>query len=101
MPTTRRRFVYDSALYAAALGVLGTGLSGCGGGAEPEGTSETAVPVANLKPGMVLARDLMTREGVMLLAADYRLDANLIRQIRDYATADGGAVIVFIRNDRR
>ncbi len=38
VPTTRRRFVHDSALYAAALGVLGTGLSGCGGGAEPEGT---------------------------------------------------------------
>ncbi|MER2504843.1 MAG: HD domain-containing phosphohydrolase [Azonexus sp.] len=84
---------YDPTVVDAFLAVLG--------GAEPEGTSETAVPVANLKPGMVLARDLMTREGVMLLAADYRLDANLIRQIRDYATADGGAVIVFIRNDRR
>ena len=59
------------------------------------------MPVADLKPGMVLSRDLMTREGVLLLAADYRLDPNLIRQIGDYARAEGGAVIVFIRNDRR
>ncbi len=38
-PITRRRFVRGSALYAAWLGVLGTGLSACGGGGtEPEGT---------------------------------------------------------------
>lgn len=37
-PISRRRFVYDSARYAAALGVLGVGLSGCGGGDEPGGT---------------------------------------------------------------
>ncbi|MEO8280562.1 MAG: alkaline phosphatase D family protein [Ideonella sp.] len=39
-PITRRRFVKDSALYAAGLGVLGIGLSACGGGrgTEPEGT---------------------------------------------------------------
>ena len=84
---------YDPTVVDAFLAVLG--------GVEPERTSEIAVPVADLKPGMVLSRDLMTRDGVLLLAADYRLDANLIRQIRDYATADGGAVSVFIRNDRR
>ena len=37
-PITRRRFALDSALYAVGLGVLGVGLSGCGGGTEPEGT---------------------------------------------------------------
>jgi hypothetical protein len=68
---------------------------------EPERTAEIAVPVADLKPGMVLSRDLMTRDGVLLLAADYVLEANLIRQIRDYAGADGGAVSVFVRNDKK
>ena len=39
-PITRRRFVHDGTLYAAGLGSLGAGLSGCGGGTgtEPEGT---------------------------------------------------------------
>ncbi len=37
-PVTRRRFVTDSARYAAAISVLGTGLSACGGGTDPEGT---------------------------------------------------------------
>lgn len=37
-PITRRRFVHDSALYAAGLGGLGASLLGCGGGTEPEGT---------------------------------------------------------------
>lgn len=71
------------------------------GGVEVERAAEIAIPVADLKPGMVLSRDLITRDGVLLLATDYVLDANLIRQIRDYAEADGGAVSVFIRNDRR
>ncbi|MBL8414300.1 MAG: response regulator [Propionivibrio sp.] len=84
---------YDPTVVDAFLAVLG--------GVEPERTAEIAVPVADLKPGMVLSRDLMTRDGVLLLAADYLLDASLIRQIRDYATTDGGAVSVFIRNDRR
>ncbi len=37
-PVTRRRFVHDGALLAAGLGVLGAGLSACGGGTSPEGT---------------------------------------------------------------
>ena len=35
---TRRRFLSDGAAYAAALGGVGVGLSGCGGGTAPEGT---------------------------------------------------------------
>ena len=70
------------------------------GGVEPEHMAELAVAVADLKPGMALARDLLTRDGVLLLATDYLLDANLIRQIRDYAAAEGGAMTVFIRNGR-
>ena len=70
------------------------------GGAEPEHMAELAVAVADLKPGMALARDLLTRDGVLLLATDHLLDANLIRQIRDYAAAEGGAMTVFIRNGR-
>ncbi|MDQ5947131.1 MAG: hypothetical protein QG619_2563 [Pseudomonadota bacterium] len=84
---------YDPQVVDAFLAVTGH--------VEQERTAEIAVPVADLKPGMVLSRDLMTRDGVLLLAADYVLEANLIRQIRDYAGADGGAVSVFVRNDKK
>jgi response regulator RpfG family c-di-GMP phosphodiesterase len=84
---------YDPQVVDAFLGVLG--------GVEPERTAEVSISVADLKPGMALSRDLMTRDGVLLLAADYMLDANLIRQIRDYAASDGGTMNVFIRNDRK
>lgn len=68
---------------------------------EPERTTDLSIPVASLEPGMVLSRDLITRDGAILLATDYLLDANLIRQIRDYAIADGGSISVFIHADRR
>jgi hypothetical protein len=44
---------------------------------------------SSLKPGMVLARDLVTRDGVMLLAADFVLDENLIRQLRELEASEG------------
>ena len=71
------------------------------GGQETDRAAETAVAVADLKTGMVLSRDLMTRDGVLLLAGDYVLDANLIRQIRDYAATEAGQVKVLVRTDRR
>jgi response regulator RpfG family c-di-GMP phosphodiesterase len=72
------------------------------GGAETSTpVTDLTVPVAALKPGMVLARDLVSRDGVLLLAADYILDENLIRQIRDYARVEGIQLSLLIRNDRR
>jgi hypothetical protein len=38
-----------------------------------------------LKIGMVLARDLLARDGALLLATDYLLDATLVREIQAYA----------------
>jgi len=74
---------------------------GLAGAPEPERKPEIALPVAELMPGMVLARDLMARDGTLLLAADYLLDMSLIRQIRDYAATEGVSLSVWIRNDRR
>ncbi|MCQ1550112.1 MAG: response regulator [Candidatus Accumulibacter phosphatis] len=67
---------------------------------EPEHRSVVMTTVDNLKPGSVLARDLVTREGVLLLAADYVLDANLVRQIQAYAATEEGTLMVHVRNDR-
>jgi len=46
---------------------------------------------------MVLARDLLTRDGVMLLAADFVLDENLIRQLRELEASEGIRLSIAIR----
>lgn len=46
--------------------------------------------------GMVLARDLVTRDGVLLLAREYILDELLIRQIREYEQSEGVALKVHL-----
>lgn len=48
--------------------------------------NDERVPVGKLEPGMVLSRDLLDREGRLLLAADFVVDAVVIRKVRDYAS---------------
>ncbi len=60
-------------------------------------SGSVAVAAAELEPGMVLARDLISRHGVLLLAADYMLEASLIRQIREYEEADGAPLVVYVK----
>jgi response regulator RpfG family c-di-GMP phosphodiesterase len=71
------------------------------GGPAPEPVSERAISPAQLSPGMVLARDFFGRDGVLLLAADFILDAQLVRQIQLMAQRDGGALALYVRTDRR
>jgi response regulator RpfG family c-di-GMP phosphodiesterase len=61
---------------------------------------EIAVPAADLCAGMTLARDLISPEGVLLLAAGYMLDDNLIRQIQGYERSEGTRLILYVRNRR-
>jgi response regulator RpfG family c-di-GMP phosphodiesterase len=63
-----------------------------------------AAPVAGralraplLSPGMVLAQDLLTRDGIMLLAKDYVLDAAVIDKLRAFEEADGQALNVVVQ----
>lgn len=51
-----------------------------------------------LKPGMVLARDLLTSEGAVLLAADHVLTADLIRRLRLREGRDGIEMVLPIRH---
>jgi len=81
---------YDPEVLDAFLEIVGH--------VEPEYRAEVAVSAEHLKPGMVLSRDLMSREGVLLLSADYLLDEALIRQIRTYARTEGILMNVFVRN---
>ena len=70
------------------------------GGMAREVVRERPVSHADLKVGMVLSRDLVSREGALLLAADFILDVTLIKQIQDYAYRENHAVTTYIRTDK-
>jgi len=53
-----------------------------------------------LLPGMTLARDLISREGQMLLAADHVLDARMIQQVQDFERKSGHRLAIWVRNTR-
>jgi response regulator RpfG family c-di-GMP phosphodiesterase len=61
---------------------------------------EKSISHADLKIGMVLSRDLLSREGVLLLSIDTALDVNLIRQIQEYARRENHAIQTYIRVDK-
>lgn len=81
---------YDPSVLDAFLHIVG---------APPEPPAdELQVAPRDLKAGMFLARDLISADGVLLLAADYMLDDNLIRQIQDYERSEGRPVALYIHN---
>jgi hypothetical protein len=61
---------------------------------------EWALAAEALRPGMVLSRNLISREGALLLAADYLLDDSLIKQIRDYANSEEESVVIHVHAGR-
>ncbi|MFN3984984.1 MAG: HD domain-containing phosphohydrolase [Rhodocyclaceae bacterium] len=74
---------YDPDVVDAFLNVTG------GTQKEQERDDERALALTALTPGLALSRDLVTRDGYLLLAADFVLTAGVIRQILDYADAEG------------
>ncbi|AKU12250.1 response regulator receiver modulated metal dependent phosphohydrolase [Azoarcus sp. CIB] len=71
-----------------------------GGIAQEPPSRDVAVAAADLQSGMVLARDLVGRDGALLLAADYVLDESLVRQIQNYARREGIALMLHVRGDK-
>ena len=59
------------------------------------------LPAAELVPGMVSGKDILSRDGTLLLAADYVLDDIIVRQIQTYASREGIHLMVSIRTDKR
>ncbi|WP_332877326.1 HD domain-containing phosphohydrolase [Massilia sp. S19_KUP03_FR1] len=51
-----------------------------------------------LEPGMVLARDLVSREGLMLLSADHVLDERIIAHVRDFEQKARCRLAIWVRN---
>jgi response regulator RpfG family c-di-GMP phosphodiesterase len=84
---------YDAQVVDAFIDMLG--------GVHQEAARDVVVAAADLIPGMVLARDLVSREGALMLSADYVLDAVLIRQIQDFARREAMALKLHVRPEHR
>jgi response regulator RpfG family c-di-GMP phosphodiesterase len=62
--------------------------------------AELPLRPSQLKPGMVLARDLMHREGYLLLAHDNAIDARIISQLQDIERTEATSMTLYIRQDQ-
>ena len=76
---------YDPAIVAVFLQTVE------GGGKESGGTSMgiTALTARDLVEGMVLARDLVTSQGLLVLSAEHVLDQRMIRRLMDFEDSGG------------
>ena len=55
----------------------------------------------NLLPGMILAADVISKDGILLLPADHALDEHVIEKLRLYDVAGGGKLTVRVHTNRR
>lgn len=82
-PDEARQLIYDSSgkrydpAVVAAFRALNEGDS-------PEPLADLALLSGELVAGMVLSRDLISREGFLLLSAEHVLNARLIRQVMEF-----------------
>lgn len=61
--------------------------------------AEEGIPVrpAGLKAGMVIARDVLTSDGILLLSKGYVLTDAIIAQIYNYEKAEGRPITVYVQ----
>ncbi|MES2016224.1 MAG: HD domain-containing phosphohydrolase [Pseudomonadota bacterium] len=95
LPPDARQIIYDSSgkrydpIVVAAFRALLEG--------DPvERVRDLAAVATYLKPGMVLSRDLVTAEGLMLLSADHVMDERMIKQVCDYETKNETRLYIWI-----
>jgi response regulator RpfG family c-di-GMP phosphodiesterase len=59
--------------------------------------ADVAVGVADLRPGMVLSRDLLSAEGALLLSADHVLGERMVKQLADFERRSGCQLQLFVK----
>ncbi len=64
------------------------------GSTEPQ---EVAFKTPQLQPRMILSRDLVSPEGIMLLSRDHVLTEDIIEQIRNFERSSGRALTIHVR----
>jgi len=61
-----------------------------------ESRDDRCISAAELVAGMVLSRDLVSPQGTLLLAAGYRFDARVVRQVREYVQREGAKLTLHV-----
>ncbi|MFO1339283.1 MAG: response regulator [Burkholderiaceae bacterium] len=84
---------YDPRVVEAFVEVLKTPL--------PDQAHDREISALDLEPGMVLARDLVSNQGTLLLAAGYAFDARVVRQVREYAQREGIRLVLHVKKPER
>lgn len=69
-------------------------------GQESSVSADVEMLSGELVPGMVLARDLLNREGLMLLANEHVLDAHVIKQVQDFESKSRCRLAIWVRNTK-
>jgi response regulator RpfG family c-di-GMP phosphodiesterase len=62
---------------------------------------EMPVQALQLRPGMRVTRDVIAKDGFLLLSADHVLDERLIRQIQEFEETMNTRLTYYVRADRR
>jgi response regulator RpfG family c-di-GMP phosphodiesterase len=68
------------------------------GRATTETLHDEPIAVSALKPGMVTSRDLVTKDGSLLLSADHVMNERLIQQIMDFEKKSGLSFMLYVRS---
>jgi response regulator RpfG family c-di-GMP phosphodiesterase len=62
---------------------------------------EVQITSERAKPGMMLSRNLIHKEGYLLLARGSVLDETIVRQLREFERINGESLVLFIRVESR
>lgn len=82
---------YDAAVVEALLAAIAH--------AEAQPPADHLIDARELRPGMVLARDLVSPRGAILLAAGYVFDERIIRQVGEFANREGTRLMLHVRHE--
>jgi response regulator RpfG family c-di-GMP phosphodiesterase len=66
---------------------------------EARTSADRLIDARDLRAGMVLARDLTSPRGAILLAAGYVFDDRIIRQVRDFSQREGAKLSLHVRRE--
>lgn len=68
---------------------------------EGDDAGQEGVPISELRPGMVLAKDLTTPEGLLLIPAGHRLSEGLLERVQSLGAAHGDTLRAKIIGGRK
>jgi len=67
---------------------------------EEDDTKDQALTVADLQPGMVLSRDLLSPKGTLLLAAGFVFNLRVITQLNEITDRDAIKIKIYVKTER-